>query len=157
MANPVMNQFALSTVAGVVALSNPAGTVSAIIDVSESGTLVAGQPVKVVSTSNGDLKVTALAAITDQVFAYINYNQQNASFVAGDKCEVSILGNVMWLTADGAINAGVQVEVSLAGATTVRTKTGASNASLVGFSLDKVATGALLRVYLTCPSFAFSS
>lgn len=151
---PEQNQFVQSQVLGEVALSFPTGTISAQIDSSESGELVAGQAVKLVATSEGLPKVVACSADSDQVFGFINYDVKSQSFVAGDACEISQAGNHIYLQATGAIDAGVQVTLDSTQVGGVAAAVGSSGDRIVGYSIGKALGGQLVRVRLTVPSFA---
>lgn len=151
---PIQNQFEQSTVLGQVALSVPQGTKAAQIDSSESGTLVAGQAVKVVDSAGGVPKVVACSADSDQVFGFINYDVKSQGFVAGQLCEISQAGNCIWLQATGAIARGAQVTLDTTMVGGVAQLVGSSGDRIVGYAYDKASVGQLIRVVLNVPSFA---
>lgn len=76
-----------------------------VIDASETGTLYAGDIVKVCPTSTGKLKVVA-GASTDRAVGYIIFNAKKESFKAGDHCSVLLRGGVIECITEEALNAG---------------------------------------------------
>lgn len=152
------NAFMQSPVVGMIDLRFDYDTVSAQIDVSQVGSLYAGAPVKLVpyTSPNSAPKVVGIAATTDEVFGYINFDIKTVAFVAGSLCELSLAGNVMYLYSTGAITQGSQVCSSLITMGGVSQATGSSDANIVGFAYDgAAAAGALIRVKLNTPSFSF--
>jgi hypothetical protein len=148
------NQFAQSPTVGMVDLPYDYNTIAAQIDSSQATALYQGMAVKIVNSAGGVPKVVGCAANSDDVFGFINFNLKNVSFQAGDACEISQSGNVMWLYATAAIARGTQVQLDILSAASVAPKTGSSGADIVGFSLDKAAAfGDLIRVRLSNPSF----
>lgn len=149
------NQFAQSSLLGMLDLRFNNETVAAQIDSSESETLYAGQAVKIVDSADGIPKVIACTADSDEVFGFINYNIKDIGYEAGDRCEISQAGNVMYLYATGAIARGAQVTLDVTTRGGVATKTSSSGDRIVGYAFDKAsAAGALIRVKLGVPSFA---
>lgn len=149
------NQFAEEPLLGMVDLATNFNTIAAQVDASETGTLYAGSPVKVVDSAGGVPKVIAITAVTDEVFGYINYDIKSRSFVAGSMCEISQQGNVMFLYAGAAIARGVRVVPTLITNGGVVAASGSGGERIVGFALDKAsAAGDVIRVKLLCPSFA---
>jgi hypothetical protein len=149
-----VNQFLQTPILGMLDQGAPFyGTISCEIDASESGTLVAGQPVKMFNSAGGVPKVVAASAVSDNILGYITYNKKDVSFVAGDRVEISTFGNVMYLISVGAIDRGAQVEASLLYVGGVKTETGSSGARVVGWAFDKAtADGTLIRVMIQTPS-----
>lgn len=155
---PSQNQFNIEPLLGMIDLAYNYDTIAAQIDASETGTLYAGMPVKIVDSAGGVPKVVGITAVTDEVFGYLNYNIKNRSFVAGDMAEISQSGNVMFLYATAAIARGVQVVPSLATNGGVAAASGSGGENIVGVALDKAAAnGDLIRVKLLCPSFLFDA
>lgn len=151
---PGPNQFAQSTIVGMVDLPYSYNTKSVQIDVSETGRLLPGQAVKIVDSAGGIPKVVACSADTDQVFGFLNYNIKNAVFLAGMPAEISQDGNVMFLIAAAAIARGAQVVSKVVTAGGVGPISGSGAENIVGYALDKAsAAGDLIRVQLKCPSF----
>lgn len=148
------NQFAQTAFLGVLDLRFNYDTVSAQIDVSQSGGLYAGQAVKVVDSADGIPKVVACAANSDQVFGFINFDVKTIQFFAGTNCELSQAGNVIYLYATTAIARGARVQLDLSTVGGVAALVGSSGANVVGYAFDKAAApGALIRVKLNTPSF----
>lgn len=150
------NQFAETSFLGMIDQRFDYNTTEVQIDSSQSGSLYAGQAVKIVDSIDGVPKVVAVSAITDQVFGFINFDIKSATFSAFDMCEISQAGNVIYLYATGAIARGAQVCVD------VVTKGGVSalvsTANIVGYAFDKAtAAGQLIRVKLATPLFSFAS
>lgn len=151
------NQLSLSPVLGMIDERYNYNTKPAQIDVSQSGSLVAGQAVKIVASAGGIPKVVGCAANSDQVFGIINYDVKSALYGAGDKVEISQSGNVIYMVAVGAINRGVQVQLDLSYTGGVKTITGSSGANIIGWALDQAsAAGQLIRIEVKAPNFAFA-
>ena len=109
-----LNQFSQSAERGQISLLGAEGfVVSAIIDSSETGTILAGDAVEIITTSKGIPKVKKLANAGNAVFGFAIYNPVKNANVAGDRIEVMITGGVMYMIASEAINAGVDVEYDI--------------------------------------------
>lgn len=148
------NQFNQTAVLGQLDLPYNYNTIAAEIDVTQSGTIYAGQAVKVIASAGGIPKVVAIAANSDDVFGFINYDIKTVGFVAGSVCEISQAGNVMFLYASAAINRGTRVTVSIVSPGTVDPLVGSSGADIVGFAIGQAsAAGNLIRIKLLNPSF----
>jgi hypothetical protein len=148
------NSFAQAPIVGMIDMRFDYDTVSAQIDVSQATPLYAGQAVKIVDSSDGVPKVVAVAANSDEVFGFINFDIKSITFAAGQACEISMAGNYMYLYATTAISRGTQVQLDISTVGGVAAKVGSSGADIVGFAFDKaVAAGALIRVKLGVPSF----
>ena len=164
--NPTLsqNQFAQTSIVGMVDMPFNFNTHPVLIDATQSGTLYAGCAVKIVAhTSNGAAanggtgtvpSVVACTASSDAVYGFLNYDIKNVGWVAGNAAEVSLKGNVMYLYATGAITQGAQCQLDIATNGGVATSAGDSGAEYVGWAYDgAAAAGALIRVYLETPSF----
>lgn len=147
------NQFAPIPVVGMVDQQFNYNTVEAQIDTTESGTLYAGQAVKIYDSANGIPKVVACNADADNVFGFINFDHLHPSFIAGDRVELSQAGNVMFLmpTASGARGAQAISDVSTVGGVAVASGSGGED--IVGYFWDKPVAGTACRVKLSNPSF----
>lgn len=146
------NQFAMTVNLGKIDLPFNYNTVSVQIDATEAGTLKAGQAVKMFDSVDGIPKVVACAANTDECLGFINYSIKDSSFVAGDRCEISMAGNVMYLLATGAIARGAQVTLDVTAVGGVQSAVTADK--IVGWAFDKATTGGvLIRVFVKTPSF----
>lgn len=155
--SPQPNQFAQTTYLGTVDQAFNYNTRSVMIDTSSAGGLIPGQAVKIVNNTSGIPSVVECAADTDEVFGFINYNFKNARFNAGDRCDISQKGNVIYLVATDAIARGAQVQLDLTYVGGVAAKVGSSGANIVGVAYDEgVSAGQLIRVTVDCPSFLFA-
>ncbi len=144
-----INQFAQSTVQGQMDLLFNGSVISAQIDAAQSGSLVAGQPVKIATTAGGVPKVIALAADTDVTFGFIARNLKDSAFPASAPIELAQFGSVMWMTAGAAITRGASVEVVSA---TNKVITSAGTNPVVGYALDTAAANNdLIRVVIQAP------
>lgn len=148
------NQFAQTTVVGMIDLRFPYNSVSVQIDASQSGNLYPGSAVKMVDSADGIPKVVGCASDADEVLGFINFDIKTIAFIAGSLAEISMGGNVMYLYATGAIARGTQVCLDLTSPGSVAQVTGSGGEDIVGWAYDKaVAAGALIRVFLKTPSF----
>lgn len=150
-----INQFALQAIKGQMDLGFETEIVSAQIDTSEAGTLVAGQAVKLVDSLGGVPKVIAVAANTDAVYGIIVMNIKNASFKALDSVEIATFKNAcMYMEASAAIARGANVSVVVSGSK-VHTPAGASGEIIIGQAYDKaVNAGDIIRVIINLPGVA---
>lgn len=149
------NQFALAPVVGQPDLNFNYNTMSARVDSSAGAALInQGQAVKIVANTLGGLpSVVACSGITDNVWGFVSYNLKDISYAVGQTMEVASAGNVIWLYANGVITQGARVCLDTTAVGAVQA-TGAT-ATVVGYALDgAAAAGSLIRVHLTCPSFA---
>jgi len=152
---PNPNQFAQKTQLGVVDLRFNLNTVAVQIDSSQSSPLYAGAAVKMVDSVDGIPKVIGCSANSDEVLGFINFDIKSPQFSAGDRAEISMSGNVLYLYATGAISRGAQVTLDLSTNGGVAQLVPSSGNKIVGWAYDKaVAAGALIRVHVKTPSFA---
>jgi hypothetical protein len=150
------NQFAQVPIGGMIDMRFPYNSVSVQIDVSQATPLYPGMAVKMVNSANGVPKVVGIAANTDEVLGFINFDIKTVAFVAGSMAEISMAGNVIYLYSAGAIARGAQVVPALPVAGAVQQATGSTDANIVGWAFDQApVAGSLIRVFLQCPSFAF--
>ena len=125
-------------------------SLSCIIDSTQATAIKAGTPVKVIATSSKLPHIVA-AASGDLILGFVKHSPRKESFAAGEVVEVSYGGDVMYLEADAAIDAGVPVNVTDFTDMAVA-KIGTSAGSTVGFALEKAtAAGQLIRVLLRTP------
>lgn len=145
------NQFAMTVIQGVCTLQLQPNTISCEIDSTSAGSLVPGQAVTMVDSSNGIPKVVEAAANTDDIFGFINYNQKNATFSAYDKVEVSIFrGNVMWMTVSAAVARWAKLMIVVSGS---KVATATVGKTVIGRALDKAsANNDLIRVFIDLPA-----
>lgn len=150
------NQFAQSPLLGQIDLRFPYNSVSVQIDISQATALYPGAAVKIVDSADGVPKVVGCSAATDEVFGFINFDIKTISFVAGSMAEISQAGNYMYLYATAAISRGAQVQLDLSTNGGVKTLAGSGAPNIVGYAYDKAtAPGALIRVRISSPSYAF--
>jgi hypothetical protein len=145
------NSLTMGPFLGLLDLKYNYDTISCEMDVSQSGSVFAGQAVKIVNNQYGVPKVVAVTGITDNVFGFIVFNQKDQTYSAGSKVEVATAGNVIYLYATGAIVRGARACIDITTVGGVQA-TGAT-AAYVGVMLDYATTGALVRVKLVTPSF----
>ncbi len=151
------NQFQQVPYVGQIDLRFPYNTVSVQIDLAETDTGVSGSPVKMVDSADGTPKVLLCDADTDECLGFINYDIKSKQFVAGDRAEISMAGNVIFLYATAAVARGVQVCLDIAGGG-VKAVSGSGGENIVGWAYDKATqAGQLIRVFLKTPSFLFDA
>ena len=147
------NQFTQAPYLGMIDMRFPYNSVSVLVDQSQASPLFPGAAVKMVDSVGGVPKVVACSADSDNVLGFINFDIKSISFSAGQPCEISMGGNVMYLYATAAISRGVQVTLDLS--TNGGVAAAVSGHNIVGWSYDKAtAPGQLIRVFLKSPSFA---
>lgn len=143
-----LNQFQQTAERGQIALLTAnSPVISAIVDSSETGTLEAGDAVKLVSTSTGIPHVAKVASGDTSCAGLVVFNPvQNAGIKAGDAVEIAITGAFMYMVASAAIQAGASVDYAYATG-----KVATSNSGLAcGTALDAAAAdGDLIRVKVT--------
>lgn len=149
--NYQMNRFDMdSAIKGQRVLPANTESFSGVVDESQTDPLLAGDPVKIVSTS-AKLPHFAKAAVDDVVVGFVEWNiVSNGSYAAGKICQVSPAGNVMYMEAAGALDAGVAVNINDVDDVTVAKA--AAGASVIGWSLESAtAAGQLVRVKIAEP------
>lgn len=152
------NQFQETAFLGMTDLRFNGNTMSVQFDPAGSGTLVGGQAVKWSTVAGGVPKVVPSLLAADVVAGFVNYDIKSASYAAGDRLEISLAGNVMFLYAALAINRGAFV-TSLPAAVAGGCNGGVipvagSNVPIAGYALDTAAIGALCRIFIQTPSNA---
>lgn len=160
LASPQPNQYAQAPYLGMLDQRYNGNTMSVRFDPSGTGTLIAGQAVVFTTsgsntTGNSDPTVAPSTAGTDLVVGFVNYNIKNAVFNPGDQLEISMFGNVMYLTALSAIDRGAQVNSlpgTVAGGATGGVRAGVSGSPWCGFSLDQANAGTLCRIFIQTPA-----
>lgn len=164
-AQPNPNQFAGFPILGQLQMPYNYNTLSVQFDPAGSGTLIAGQAVAFSTPNSGVVSATPLIvpslAQADHVAGFANYNIKNAVFNPGDYLEISMFGNVMYLQACAAINRGqfviscpaVVANGNIGGVSPV---TGSSTFDVLGYSLDTVVAGSLVRISLQTPAAPYA-
>ncbi len=155
---PILNPNAFSQLPylGVLDLRFNSNTVAAQIDVSAGmQQYYWGQAMKMVPNTSGGLpKVIGCVSKSDPVFGFINFDIKSLSYSAGQNCEISLWGNVMYLYATGAV---VQGQPAYLDITTIGGVQAAGNAaSLVGSFYDGAASGGQLVRVMLVPNPAFA-
>lgn len=142
------NAFQQQQVAGDLDLNVAmTGVISGLLSQNQATPLVCGTPLKFDSSiTTGRLPQFVAAAQSDLAVGYLKRTMRQSTYAPGDVIEVTMeMLPVMWLTAQGTIAPGAQVE-SGTDPTTVQTRT--SN-SCRGFAIDPATSGQLVRVALT--------
>lgn len=146
MSPQAINQFGQLPLQGQIDQLLSPNTIPCVVDLSQSGQLVAGQAVKLVDNLGGPPKIIGCTADTDVVFGYINYSTKTSAYNPGDACQVSISWNVMYMTASAAIARGAPIKPVISGQKIV---TAAAGNLVSGYAFDKAtANGDLIRVLI---------
>jgi hypothetical protein len=145
------NQFKQSGEQGQLDLQVTNGSVLPCqVSSSESGTITAGEAVKLEDSAGGVPKVLKLAANTDKTFGFFPLDFRKNSRVALESLNIAVFGSVMNMTAGAAIARGANLEVVY---TTKKVITNASVNPVIGWAYDKAAAdGDLIRVFITTPA-----
>ena len=140
-----LNQFQQTAERGQIALLNAnSPVISAVVDSTESGTLKAGDAVKLVSTSKGIPSVVKCGNSDTTITGFVVFNPvKNDSIVKGDRVEIAITGAFIYQVASAAILAGAAVDYAYNTG-----KVATANSGLAcGVALDAAAAdGDLIRV-----------
>jgi hypothetical protein len=144
------NQFAQTPVKGAVDLNlMKSGILSGIVSANQSGTLYAGQRVKLDTSAQAGVPSFVSAAYNEYAVGIVIATPKANSFTAYDKCQVAMnyVGPIVWMEASAAITAGTVVESVQADLTLVA-PLGTTNKK-VGLALDGASTsGQLIRVII---------
>lgn len=144
-----LNQFMPNRVRGELLDWGLSGEVIEVqIDETQTDLLYAGDPVKIVSTSKGKLKVVA-GAVTDKFVGYIIFNPKHETFKAGDIVSILLRGAVMNCVTEEALDAGSIVYYAEDGSVTATAPAGAQ--SRVGVVFEATAAtegGVFVPVYV---------
>ena len=145
-----MNKFApTEEIKGRRVLPANTESISGIVDASQADALLPGDPVKIVATSQG-LPHFAKAGVGDVVAGFVEWNVIRPSYAAGKICQISMAGNVMYMEAGAAIQAGSLVNVT--DLTNVLVGAAAGSGSKLGIALEAAtAAGQLIRVKIGEP------
>lgn len=170
-ASPNPNQFSQSPFLGMLDLRFNPDTVSVQFDPAGSGSLVAGQVVQFSTQStqgqslagagNG-IPLVEPAGSSDAIPAgFVNYDIKSVAYAPGDRLEISLFGNVMYLYATEDIDRGEFVYSLPFGEDGgcnggVAPITGSSGFPIAGWSLDTAAQGTLCRIFLQTPSAPYA-
>lgn len=150
MPNPNINSFAQTPIQGQLDLETNTNTISVKIQAGDGITLVPGQSVKQVDSSEKVIVVEPCAADDDDIFGFINFGGKRPVYRNGDFAEISYnQGNVMFMTASEAMASGAKVMVVIAG---VKIANATATNRIIGRLLDKAtADGQLVRVTINLP------
>lgn len=145
-----MNVFApTEEVKGRRVLPANTDSISGIVDASQADALLPGDPVKIVATTKG-LPHFAKAGVGDVIAGFVEWNVIRPSYSAGKICQISMTGNVMYMEAAGAVEAGALVNIT--NLTTVVVGAAAGAGSKIGLALEAAsAAGQLIRVKIGEP------
>ena len=140
-----LNQFQQTAERGQIALLTAnSPVISAVVDSTETGTLKAGDAVKLVSTSKGIPSVVKVGNSDTTITGFVVFNPvKNDSIVKGDRVEIAITGAFIYQVASASINAGAAVDYAYNTG-----KVATANSGLAcGVALDAAAAdGDLIRV-----------
>lgn len=165
-ASPNPNQFSQSPFLGMLDLRFNGDTISVQFDPAGSGSLVGGQAVKFSAQStqgtslagagNGIPLVEPAGSASDVIAGFVNYDIKSVSYGPGDRLEISMFSNVMYLYATSQIDRGefvFSLPASDPGGCNggVAPLTGSSSNPIVGWAIDTAAQGTLCRIFLQTP------
>lgn len=146
---PNINQFAQTTVQGQLDLLFPGGVISGQVDSTQAVPLIAGQAVKMTSTSGGLPKFVGLTSNSDKTFGFVSRNLKDVSFPAYSNFELAWTDSVMWMSSGAAISRNSNVEVVFSSNTVI---TSAGFNPVIGIALDTATgSGQLIRVLIKTP------
>lgn len=144
------NQFQQLPIQGQLdlAVGGASSTLAARIQVGN--TLIPGQAVKIVDSASEIPLVQALAADTDDIYGFIEYDIKNQSLVEGRIANVSRGRlNIMYMIASEAISPYARVMVVVS---SKKVANATSGKRIAGYALDKAsADGDLIRVQIDLP------
>lgn len=150
----LQNQFKQTTMGGFVAM--PAlNTKSMLIASTQATAVLAGQPVKRVSTQTdqGIPQVVSIASDADLITGFVNFMTIKSSNVAGDVVEVSQNGNIMSLFSGASIAPDQLVVWSTVDGGVL--PIGSTGKRIVGRAVDGCSgRGSLVRVAISAPDGA---
>lgn len=148
-----LNQADMTTRVGTLALAPSNPQPQAQIGSGETGTLKAGDFVKL-TTSVNRMMIVVKASATDNVIGCIAYTPLKDAFVAGDMVSLAQAGDQINLKATGSITAGVAVVID---ATNGGVKAyadpeeGETADTKVGVAINGGSSGDVIKVRLTQP------
>lgn len=140
-----INQTAITPVVGMIDINTmESGIFTAIVDSTQATALVAGQPVKFVTTNTGPYPKVVAAAQGDVACGMVAYITKDSSFVAGDKLDIAFFGGlVIFQQATAvAITPGTQVESDSTGLLIQAY----SSHPVRGYALDYFAASGVARI-----------
>jgi hypothetical protein len=146
-----VNQFAMNAWRGQRVEFGFGGVVAtAVVDSTETGTLLPGDAVTIVGTSKGVLHVKKAAAATDVRFGFVAYNAKdiNATYKKGSYISVCSSYTLVNMVTDEAIAAGTTVYYDPADGGITATSTSMGNSVGIAYEAasSAVAAGQIIRV-----------
>lgn len=138
-----MNQFKMTDQIGEAMNVNP-NTISARVSTNQSGTLKAGDVVKLTTTEAGDLPVIQNAVSGDSGYGVVLFNAKQATYAAGDVVEIALAGSIVTMQVSTGYNRGQLVSWN-----SVSGKLQSTTGNYIGFALDVTSTaGDISRVFI---------
>ncbi len=136
-----LNQFALTNQAGETMSPSP-NVIAVRMSSTMSGTVKAGDVVKMNPTEDGQLPVVDKAVSGDSGFGVVLFNAKKATYAALDVTEIALAGSIVTMVAGTAINRSQLVSWN-----SVSGYIQATAANYIGLTLDEAAaTGDIVRV-----------
>lgn len=138
-----LNQFKLTNMVGE--LMNPGANTLAVRLISTlSGTVKAGDVLKLAATEAGDAPVMDKAVSGDSGHAVVLFQAKKATFAANEMIEVTFAGGIVSMAANGTINRG-----SLVSWNSVSGLLQSTTTNYIGYALDVAsASGDIIRVFV---------
>ena len=138
-----LNQFKLTNILGE--LMNPGGnTISGRLISTLSGSVKAGDVLKLAATEAGDAPVFDKAVSGDSGHGVVLFQAKKATFVANDMVELTLAGGIISMAANGTINRG-----SLVSWNSVSGLLQSTSGNYIGYALDVAnASGDIIRVFV---------
>jgi len=144
-----LNKFSMNAEKGQLAFRMGENSLPARVLSSSVNNFYGGTGVKLVDSTEKEL-IVEKAGVTDQILGFVEYSVKKNLRVAGDRCDVSIEGNVMFLEAGGAFNLGAELEYNPTGDLVIIA--GGTNTK-IGIALRKsTGSGDIIPVLLKTPS-----
>ena len=146
MGNLNLNQFEMAPQIGDTAQVASSGVIDCVVNTGQ--TLVAGQKVSLVASTDKKVIVVTAAATGTVGVGIVMKDIQHSTFTAAMHVQIALFGGpgvVMQFMAGAAIAAGAYVEMQ-ATAGYVITK---SSQKTIGIALDDVSSGQLVRILIT--------
>ena len=144
-----LNVFAMSAVAGQVAMESAAGpeTMTVMMDSESDETLAPAYPVMLVAGASSIPLVDLAEPGTDEIYGLVIANPKIGSWEGGDVLQVTTRGTIIYLEAGESIDRGVKVGLNEIGYTLCA----AYGMNCIGTLLDDVTSGDLGRVEIEVP------
>lgn len=138
-----LNQFKLSNMPGEVMNVN-ANTIAVKLLSTLSGTVKAGDVVKLHATEVGDLPVVDKAVSGDSGIGVVLFNAKKATWAANDVIEVALGGSIITMVASTNFN-----RAQLVSWNSVSGQVQSTSGNYIGFAMDiATATGDIVRVFV---------